>query len=113
MEMMTQNDPERMCTPEKTRWKTKTHVLKAGVERIVHVLSPVLRERMASGEHGPPMIGIRPARRREELRVYRHAEILGSATLMDTPDDPLPDTNGRGICYLVTTAAIKVYTDIE
>lgn len=88
----------------------KTKLLKAGVKRIVHVLAPNLQANLQDGKQRS-IIGVRPFEKPETLEVYRHAEILGPCSLMHTPDQPLPGTNGRGICYMVTTAAIRVWVD--
>jgi len=88
----------------------KTKLLKAGVKRIVHVLAPMLQANLQDGKQRS-IIGVRPFENPETLEVYRHAEILGPCSLMHTPEQPLPGTNGRGICYMVTTAAIRVWVD--
>jgi hypothetical protein len=89
----------------------RSYVLASGKERIVHVIAKVLGQRMASGDHSAPMIGVRPMAKPEKVSVYRHVEILGKSKLLDTPEHPLPGTDGRGICYLVTKAPIRVYAD--
>ena len=91
----------------------RSRVLQGGKERIVHVIAKVLGQRIAAGDHSVPMIGVRPAARPEKLSVYRHVEILGESRLLDTPDNPLPGTEGRGICYLVTSAPLRVYFDAK
>lgn len=89
----------------------RSHVLVGGVARIVHVLAPVLGQRLATGDHVAEMIAVRLVDDPEKVTTYRHVEILGPSELLDTPDHPLPGTNGRGICYLVTKAPLRVYSD--
>lgn len=86
--------------------------LRGGKKRIVHVIAKTLAKNMDTGLH-QPLIGVRSARNPDQVRVYRHAEILGPSKLMHTPNAPLPGTDGRGICYLVTRAPIRVYLDRE
>jgi hypothetical protein len=92
------------------KYRTKTRILKGGVPRIVHVVAKVLRQNMDTGSD-KPMIGVRRSVNPEEVTLYRHVEMLGPSVLFHTPDDPLPDTDGRGICYIQTTAALRVYVD--
>ncbi len=88
-----------------------SHVLVGGKVRIVHVLAPVLGQRLASGTHNAQIVAVRLASDPEKVTAYRHVEILGPSELVDTPDSPLPGTNGRGICYLVTSAPLRVWSD--
>lgn len=82
-------------------------LLAGGARRIVHVVSKNLRERVESGTR-PPLVGVRPFDHPECVELYRHAEILGPCGLWDT-ETPLPDTGGRGVCYVVTDAPIRVW----
>jgi hypothetical protein len=102
---------ERRCAPN-TAFKTKTFVLKAGKKRIVHVVAKTLAENLATGTHRP-LVAVRRFGDAEPALLARHVEILGPSTLFHTPDAPLPGTSGRGIAYLVTTAALRVHVDVE
>jgi hypothetical protein len=93
--------------------RCKTHTLRGGLERHIHILGPVLNIRMKTGDHSKPIIAIRPASTPNRIKMYRHIEIQGPSVLMDRPEDPLPGTKGRAICYLRTSAPIKVYRSTD
>lgn len=55
------------------------------------------------------MVAVRIAAEPENIRYFEHAEILGPAQLCSHYEDPLPEARSKGICYLVTKAAIRVH----
>ena len=87
--------------------------MKGGIERHIHILGPVLSNRLKTGDHREQIIAIRRASSPKEKvsATYRHIEIMGPSHLLDTPEKPLPNTDRRAICYLTTVAPIKVYRD--
>jgi hypothetical protein len=80
----------------------RIETLDAGPLRIVNVIFTDKEKKVA-------MVGVRRADNPEEVLIARHAEILGACCVYYTPNDPVPGTNGRGICVMRTTAAICVY----
>jgi hypothetical protein len=86
-----------------------TKVLPGGVRRVVHVIAKTLKENL---DHGAkkPMVGVRDWNNLSRMYIYRRVDILGPSTVMEI-DQPLPGTDGRGICPLITEAALMVYMD--
>ncbi len=87
----------------------KCHVLPAGVKRYVHVLVSALHHRFQTGEK-VQLVCVRSAKRPGAYKLYRKVECLGPASLEEI-ETPLPGTNGRGICVMVTDAPLRVFTD--
>lgn len=89
----------------------KTRILKKGIKRIVHVVAKFLKENLEQGKNNM-LVGIRPCSSPKRVTLYRHCDILGECRLEHfPPEKAIPGTDGRGICYLVTDAAIRVYKD--
>lgn len=87
----------------------KTRILPAGPKRIINVLAAKLAENLSNGSR-EPMIAIRSSSNRKRVTMAHHIEIInGHVTLCEQYEKPLPETNGRGICYLETDAAIRIY----
>lgn len=82
-----------------------TIFLEGGVLRYINVHAPTLQENRANDKKHP-MITVRTQDNADEYENFHHVEILGPSILSYTPDDPLPDTNGRAICYVHTKAAL-------
>lgn len=85
--------------------------LPGGVRRIVHVAAAELKVRMDGGGR-PALCGVRDAAEPAAVLYCRHVELLGPSSLWDQDDaDALPGTAGRGVCYLVTDAPLRVHFD--
>ncbi len=80
--------------------------LPAGVNRIINVDAPTLRDNLDNGDK-KPMVRVRPADHPEELEVFHGVSINGPCEIFPTFEKPLPGTNGRGICYVTTTAELE------
>lgn len=85
-------------------------VLKGGKERIIHILAKVLGENLANGLD-KPCTAIRDAANPDKYIVVRHVDILGPSSIRLTPEDPIPGTDGRAICVLRTSAALRIWVD--
>ena len=83
--------------------------LPAGVKRIVNVSAKILRENLERGERSP-MVMVRDADRMADELIVKSVRILGPSTLGPMFDEPLPGTDGRGICHLVTEASLECET---
>lgn len=81
----------------------------APAQRYINVQAAILQKNIAEGKTDP-MTGVRDARNPGKVDFYHHVEMLGPCSIAPTPDAPLPDTNGRGICYLHTKAALLCVT---
>lgn len=82
-----------------------------GVERVIHVVAPALKERLDGGD-SRPVIAVRSSLYGfKKAMLVRHVELLGPASVEERFLAPLPGTNGRGVVPLVTTHAIEVYFD--
>ena len=88
-----------------------TRVLPGGVRRVVHVIAKTLKENIEN-KAGKPMVGVRDWNNLSRMYIYRRVDILGPSSVMEI-DQPLPGTDGRGICPLITEAALMVYMDEE
>lgn len=88
-----------------------TKVLPGGVRRVVHVIAKTLKENIEN-KAGKPMVGVRDWSNLSRMYIYRRVDILGPSSVMEI-DQPLPGTDGRGICPLITEAALMVYMDEE
>ncbi len=86
--------------------KKEYTILKGGVARVVHVFVPALTKRF-EGEKDNPLCCVRRADNLTRRYLYKKVEFMGAAELSET--DPLPGTNGRGICVMKTTGPLKVY----
>lgn len=82
-------------------------VLRGGVRRIVHVVAKVLKENIENGTD-KPVIGIRRVDNPDKVRMVDGVQILGPSILKYTPDNPVPGTDGRGICVLRTSAPLVI-----
>lgn len=82
--------------------------LEGGVQRVIHVVAKALKESL-DGHPEMRVIGIREESDLTKVIMAKHVEILGNVSLIHTPDDPIPGTDGRGVCVLRTNAPILVY----
>lgn len=87
--------------------KATTRILPGGVKRIIHVFAPALKERF-EGNKDNKLCCVRNANNLTRRYMYKKVECLGPSQLVEL-DEPLPGTNGRGICVMVTTEAIRVH----
>lgn len=86
-----------------------SRVLRGGVRRIVHVLAKALKENNEDKSVVRPVIAIRTERNPSKVLMVFHAEFLGKTTLIHTPNDPVPGTEGRAVCVLRTKGRIRVW----
>lgn len=81
------------------------HVLETSKLRYINVHAKTLQENRENGKK-EPMIAVRSANNPKEERRFHHVEILGDSQISFTPDNPLPNTDGRAICYVHTEAPL-------
>ncbi len=94
----------------------ESFILQGGTKRRVHVLVSELQNRIKAGptDHRPVWAvrssvgGPVPYSR---TRLYRHIEFLGPAYGIESFDNPLPGTKGRGVAVIETDQAIRVWFD--
>lgn len=87
-------------------------ILKAGKKRFVNVVAKEVMEAVRSGVAGD-MVCIRNAKKPEKV-IYAHGiQIMGPMQLIPDLSQPLPGTEGRGICYVETEAEIRLLTKSE
>lgn len=95
-------------------YPTRVVHLPAGVERIVHVLGPVLARNLKRphdyASHAP-VVAVRDAARPKVAIVARHVEILGPCRIDYTPDQAVPGTEGRAIAVMRTRAELVLHLD--
>jgi hypothetical protein len=70
--------------------------------RILHVLPSAIRD-------GGPAVVVRDAAKPATFSVYHGVEWNGPSAL-HRATTPLPGTDGRGLVYITTDAALRVYT---
>lgn len=87
--------------------KKGTRILPAGIVRYVHVYVPALQERF-SGTEGNPLCCVRALSNLSRRNMYSKVEFLGASELAEI-QEPLPGTNGRGICVMITKGALRVH----
>ena len=89
---------------------TSKTVFKAGTKRLVHV-SPKVVQTNLSDHKNEPMIGVRPASNPHKVQEFHRICIQGSSILIPKFRRPLPGTDGRAICYIITSAKLICYRD--
>ena len=87
-------------------------VLPAGKRRIVSIHPGHLARNRTEG-CCLPAVCVRDDGDADDAVICRDIEILGPSAIYHTPDRPLPSTDGRGVCYLVTEAALRLHIDKE
>ncbi len=81
------------------------HVFDTSQLRYINVHGKTLQENRENGKK-EPMVTVRSARNPHEERRFHHVEILGDSQISFTPDKPLPNTDGKAICYVHTEAPL-------
>lgn len=85
-----------------------------GIVRFVNVAARLLKhnledKRAPKTEEHLPVVCVRSRDQPECVLVFDEIEILGPSSISYTPTDPLPNTNGRGIAYMETSAPLRGY----
>lgn len=91
-------------------------VLPAGIERAIHVYVPALQSRFEKGNDKRPCMAVRSIGadgKWSRMRLYRRVSWNGPTRLVEHFDEPLPGTNGRGVCIVYTTAALYCEWDLK
>jgi hypothetical protein len=83
----------------------------AGKLRLVNVASRLLLRNLGGEQERLPVMCVRDADNADTAYAFEEVELLGPCEVLYTPDAPLPGTNGRGIAYMHTTAAIRGWCD--
>ena len=81
------------------------HVYSTNELRYINVHAKTLQENRETGKK-EPMTTVRSASNPHEEKRFHHVEILGPSAISYTPDNPLPNTDGRAICYVHTEAPL-------
>lgn len=103
-----EKDKEMKAKTKKGKGKKKrSRILPAGIVRYVHVYVPALQERF-NGAEGNPLCCVRALSNLSRRNMYSKVEFLGAAELAEL-SEPLPGTNGRGICVMITKGALRVH----
>jgi hypothetical protein len=90
--------------PGKTGGK---RVLPPGEKRIVHVHAKGLQKNLSDGTRDN-MVIVRPFGDPRVVLFCREVKIRGSIWIGPSFEAPLPGTDGRGVCYVVTEGEIEV-----
>lgn len=103
-----------LLTPDrKVNFPAFVVTLPAGIRRIISIDPSALAKNREDPSVCRPAVCVREAGEDRDRTVCRDIEILGPSAIYHTPDAPLADTNGRGVCYLVTEAAVRLFIDKE
>jgi len=73
--------------------------------RYINVSAKTLHENRENGKNKPTLT-VRSAENPMEERKFHYVEILGDSKIFPTPDHPLPNTEGRAVCYVHTEALL-------
>ena len=97
-----------------------TRVLPPGWGYMISIATGVLRRNLAEGTRDP-MVNVKVAtvpnlqkRPPHDAGTFRKVEILHPengeviATLCENYESPVPGSDGRGVCYITTTAPLRV-----
>ncbi len=88
--------------------QTNFFVFPKGKQKIINVDAPTIRDNIENGKR-EPMVRVRFSDNPTNYKVFKSVEILGPSRLAPNFKDPIPGTNGRGICYVTTNARIIGY----
>lgn len=103
----------RTETWERNTWEGRTCiVLPEGSRRLLNVTSRLVVQSLNDGgKTAVWTIREDTPEGRYAPRTAREVEVHGMVEGVHRHDDPLPCTYGRGVAFLVTTAAIRCYLD--
>ena len=76
---------------------------------MVQIVGASMQKRKTTGVK-VPLVGVRTLENLKRLYIYRQVDILGPSSIMEL-DAPIPGTDGRVICPLITDAPLRVYRD--
>lgn len=81
-----------------------------GVRRAVHVMTPVLLERIKDKKNNRPAMALRSSLHNySKVKLYERIEFMGPSSLDPLFDNPLPGTDGRGVAIMFTDFPLRVW----
>ena len=86
----------------------KSFMFPAGAEKIINVDAPTLRSNLEKTQE-EAMVRVRFSANPNHYRTFTRVEIIGPSTLAPNFQDPIPGTDGRGICYVTTKSMVIGY----
>lgn len=98
--------------PKKKERKLVSKIIEAvpGVRRAVHVMTPVLLDRIKDKKNNRPAMALRSSLHNySKVKLYERIEFMGPSTLEPLFDKPLPGTDGRGVAIMFTDFPLRVW----